>query len=172
MMKPLLLSLALLLACSGDVLAKGFNCVDLPFGERLATLNAEQHFIKYMEKEGVAYYNYVGPCHLEQQQKLNLAIAYAFVDEKLYARIITIVSNAEAKADKALIVKNLSAELDATPAKEYAEGDWHVYAWNITDKQLKFKLKFNNKTTMSKSAFYYAPLKPAQDDDALLPVPQ
>ncbi|MCA1945816.1 MAG: hypothetical protein LDL30_11125 [Desulfovibrio sp.] len=120
----------------------------------------------------MAYDNYVGPCYLEQQENLNLAIDYAFVDEKLYARLITIANNSEARAGKQLIVKNLSAELGAKPAKEYAEGDWYVFSWNIPDKQLKFKLKFNTKATMSKSAFYYIPLKPAQDEEALAPVHQ
>lgn len=171
-MRIALWGMVLLLCMTSGAVAKGFNCVDLPFGESLAALNKEKSFIKYMEKEGVAYYNYVGPCYLEQQEKLNLAIAYAFVDEKLYARLITIANNSEARTDKELIVKNLSAELGAKPAKEYAEGDWYVYSWNIPDKELKFKLKFNTKTTMSKSAFYYVPLKPAQDDEALVPVPQ
>lgn len=169
-MKQLLCGILLVLCMVGMAHAKKFNCVEPPFGETLKELNQEKHFIKYMEKEGVTYYNYVGPCYLEQQEKLNLAIAYAFIDNKLYARLITIVNNDEAKVDKETISKNLSKELGCSP-KEYTEGDWQIYSWNMKDKNLKYKLKYNLKTKMSKSAFYYTPLKQDEEAEFLLPLP-
>ncbi|NDY55461.1 hypothetical protein G3N56_01715 [Desulfovibrio sulfodismutans] len=163
-MKKFMLCTALLLCWVGIASAEKFDCVNLPFGKDLSEFNQENHFIKYKEKDGIAYYNYVGPCFLEQQTKLNVAIAYGFIDNKLYARFITIPNNDDAHADKDLIAKNISKKLGVDP-KVYEDGDWYVMSWNLPEKQQKYKLKFNMKTKMSKSVYYYPLLRPNESDD-------
>ncbi|GAB7078943.1 hypothetical protein [Megalodesulfovibrio paquesii] len=168
-MKHLLLSMVIVLACVGLAQAKSFNCDDPPFGDDIREFDAADRFIKYMEKEGISYYNYAGTCAIEQQRRVNPAIAYGFVDNKLYTRIITISNNADANATPELIARNVTTQFGVTP-KEYTEGDWKILSWDLPEKKLKFKLKFNLKTNMSKSAYYFTPLKPLQNEDALVEV--
>jgi hypothetical protein len=163
-MKKSLLCFVLLLCWAGLANAEKFDCVNLPFGKDLSEFNQENHFIKYTEKDGISFYNYVGSCVIEQQKHLNVAIAYGFVNNKLYARYVTIANNAEAHADKDMIAKNLTRKLGAKP-KTYVDGDWDVMDWNMPDKQQKFKMKFNTKTSMSKSVYYYTPLRPQDSGD-------
>jgi hypothetical protein len=166
-MKKSLLCLVLLLCWAGLANAEKFDCVNLPFGKDLSEFNQENHFIKYNEKDGISFYNYVGSCVIEQQKRLNVAIAYGFVGNKLYSRYITIANNAEAHADKDMIVKNLTRKLGVKP-KIYDDGDWTVMDWNMPDKQQKYKMKFNVKTKMSKSVYYYTPLRPKESADKLM----
>jgi len=166
-MKKSLLCIALLICWTGLANAGKFDCVNLPFGKDLSEFNQENHFIKYLEKDGISYYNYVGSCVIEQQKRINIAIAYGFVDNKLYARYVTVPNNAEAHADKDMIVRNITRKLGVKP-KMYTDGDWDVVDWNMPDKQQKYKLKFNTKTTMSKSVYYYTPLRPQDSDDKVM----
>ena len=166
-MKTSLLCVALLVCWVGLANAERFDCVNLPFGKDLSEFNQEGHFIKYKEKDGISYYNYVGSCVIEQQKRLNVAIAYGFVDDKLYSRYITIANNDEAHADKELIANNITRKLGAKP-KIYDDGDWSVMDWSMPDKQQEYKLKFNMKTKMSKSVYYYTPLRPKKPADKLL----
>lgn len=158
-MKKFLLCVLVLICWAGFANAENFDCVKLPFGKDLNSFNQEGHFIKYKEKDGIVFYNYVGPCYIEQQTKVNAAIAYGFINNKLYARYITIANNADAHADKELISTNVSKELESKP-KTYTDGDWYVMVWNIPEKHLKYKIKFHTKTHMSKSVYYYTPLRP------------
>jgi len=43
------------------LLSFGFDCVYVPFGASIQEINKDGEFVKYMEKEGVSYYNYTGP---------------------------------------------------------------------------------------------------------------
>ena len=167
-MKKLLLCVALLVCWTGLAYAEKFDCEKLPFGKDLSEFNKEDQFVKYKEKDGISYYNYAGSCVIEQQKKLNPAIAYAFVDNKLYARFITIFNNDDANADKDMIVANISKQLGAKPDASYEDGDWSVISWNVPGKQQQFKMKFNTKTKMSKSAYYYTSLRPNENADKLL----
>lgn len=166
-MKKSLLCFALLLCWAGLANAGKFDCVNLPFGKDLGEFNQENNFVKYGEKDGVSYYNYVGSCVIEQQKRLNIAIAYGFVENKLYARYITVPNNADAHADKELIVKNITTKLGVKP-KVYEDGPWYVVEWNMPEKNLKYKMKFNTKTSMSKSVYYYTPLRPKEAGDELM----
>jgi hypothetical protein len=166
-MKKFLLCMALFVCWAGLANAEKFDCVNLPFGKDLSEFNQDGHFIKYREKDGVSYYNYVGPCYIEQQTKTNVAIAYGFVDNKLYARFLTIVNNEDIKADKELIAKNISQKLGSDP-KTYEEGDWYVMNWTIPAKKQEYKVKFNTKTKMSKSVYYYTPLRPNESAEKLI----
>lgn len=166
-MKKLLFSLALLICWAGLAQAEKFDCVNLPFGKDLSEFNKEGHFIKYKEKDGITYYNYVGPCAIEQQEKVNVAIAYGFVNNKLYARFLTIANNDDAHADKDFISANISKKLGKQP-KVSQDGDWYVMNWELPEKKQEFKLKYNVKTKMSKSAYYYTPLRPGESGDTLL----
>jgi len=163
-MKTSLFCIALLICWVGLANAEKFDCVNLPFGKELSEFNQEGHFIKYNEKNGISYYNYVGSCVIEQQKRLNVAIAYGFINNKLYARYITVANNDEAHADKDLIVKNITRKLGVKP-KTYEDGDWYVMDWTLSDKQQEYKMKFNMKTKMSKSAYYYTPLRPKASED-------
>lgn len=166
-MRKHLLLIALLVFSAGIARAEKFDCVNLPFGKDLSEFNQDKHFIKYKEKDGIAYYNYVGSCYLEQQEKLNVAIAYGFVNNKLYARFITVINNADANADQDVIATNVSKKLGSKP-KITQDGEWTVMDWTIADKKQEYKLKYNTKTKMSKSAYYYTPLRPNESGDKLI----
>ncbi|MCJ2164737.1 MULTISPECIES: hypothetical protein [unclassified Pseudodesulfovibrio] len=64
-----------------------FDCGKVAFGTPLSELDGG-NFILYMEKDGVSYYNYTGPCRTALHEYTNPAIAFAAVDGRIYARIV------------------------------------------------------------------------------------
>ena len=81
------------------LLAHGFDCNKPDFGARLEDLNKDGYFVKYMEKAGISYFNYTGPCRMELHDQYNPSISYAFIENQLYARIIT-TSNMEGNLEE------------------------------------------------------------------------
>jgi hypothetical protein len=149
--------LSLLLA--GHALAGGFDCAKPAYGEPLASMNDNNYFVRFMEKDGIAYYNFTGPCKLGVHERLAPVIVYGVVNGKLYSRVM------RTENDDIEIIKKVTSKLAGTP-KETAEGDWTVMAWDFPEKKMKMKLKFNKATKVSKSAIYYEPLRPGKQNSA------
>ena len=133
--------------------AGGFDCVKPPYGAPLASINDNDYFVKFMEKDGIAYYNYTGPCRLGVHERLAPVIVYGVVDGKLYSRIM------KTEHDDIDIIKAVTTKLAGTP-ETATEGQWLVMSWDFPEKQIKMKLKYNNDSKATKSAIYYAPLRP------------
>ena len=72
------------------LLAQSFDCNKPDFGARIEDLNKDGYFVWYMEKGGISYYNYTGPCRMEMHGHYNQSFFFAFIDDQLYARIINI----------------------------------------------------------------------------------
>lgn len=153
------------------LLAHGFDCNKPDFGARLETMNKDGFFVKYMEKAGISYYNYTGPCRMELHNQFNPSISYAFIDNQLYARIITAINmadNLETFISK--IEKQVSNQIGTPHYQMKQEGDWLEYQWFNQKDNLKLKIKLNDKTKVGKGAFYYEPLRAklpdlSEDDD-------
>ena len=148
-MRSLIVSLPLLLALCLPAMA--FDCGQVVFGTPMSELD-DGNFVPYMEKGGVTYYNYTGPCRMALHEYTNPAIAFAAVDGRIYARIVRTfdgdIKNSLAKVE----------EKAGPPVKTYKDGDWDVYAWNFPD-DVEAKLKFNRQTGELRSAVYYKPLR-------------
>ncbi len=154
---PLFLCLTL---CAASIAgAEPFDCQTPPFGETLKSLNATGDFVKYKEKGGVEYYNYTGPCRLNLHEYVAPLVVYAFVDGKLYARIVYILGSDNQDVNENLLVKNLTETYGKAPKIERS-GDWTHLSLKMDD-NVKYKVKFNRKTRESKSAMYYEPLREA-----------
>ncbi|HML54621.1 MAG TPA: hypothetical protein PKC79_11045 [Solidesulfovibrio magneticus] len=136
--------------------AGSFDCVKPPYGKPFASMNEEGAFQKVKEEGGIAYYNYTGPCRIGVYERLTPIIAYGVVDNKLYSRVM------QTENDDIDIIRQVTTKLAGTP-KTTEEGDWTVMRWNFPEKQIKMKLKYNNKTKATKSALYYEPLRPGQN---------
>lgn len=130
-----------------------FDCVKPPYGAQLSSINDHDYFVKFDEKEGVAYYNFTGPCKLGVHERLAPVIVYGVVDGKLYSRIM------KTEHDDIDIIKAVTTKLAGTP-QTVTEGDWLVMSWDFPEKQIKMKLKYNNILKSTKSAIYYEPLRP------------
>lgn len=142
------------------LLAQSFDCNKPDFGARIEDLNKDGYFVKYMEKGGISYYNYTGPCRMELHDQNNPSISYAFIDNQLYARIINIsnmVDNLENYISR--IEKQVSKQIGTPQYKMKKEGDWLEYQWFNEKDNLKIKVKINSKTKEGKGAFYYEPLR-------------
>ena len=158
----IVLSLCLVLAA--PMVSLGFDCNNPQFGADLEELNQDNGFVKYLLKGGVSYYNYTGVCRMTLHEKVNPAISWAFIQNKLYARIIK-VSNYQ------------QVELERWANRQYGppdrlgeEGDWKLYIREFKDKNTVVKIKYNKKTKELKSTIYYEPLRaqldaPEQDLD-------
>ena len=133
--------------------SQGFDCRNIPFGTELKQIDNEGYFVKYMEKEGVSFYNYTGPCRMVLHECVNAAVSYAFVDGKMYARIIRTFNDSLERIEK-ITVSDAGA-----PDSKALEGDWIIYTWNYPEKKLKSKVKFNRATRETRSALYYEPLR-------------
>lgn len=159
-----MLQRALLMAClcsllwAGGAQAGGFNCAKPPYGEALSSINDNDYFVKFLELDGVSYYNYTGPCRLGVHDRLAPVIVYGVVDGKLYCRVM------RTENDNIDIIQQVTTKLAGTP-KTTTEGDWQVMRWNFPEKRIKMKLKYNNVTKATKSAIYYEPLRSAKDGD-------
>jgi len=57
------------------LIAYGFNCNKPDFGARIEDLNKDGYFVKYMEKGGISYYNYTGPCRMEMHDHVSSSIS-------------------------------------------------------------------------------------------------
>lgn len=148
--------LVVLAFVASTAMAGGFDCAKPPYGKPLASMNDGGYFVKFVESEGVAYYNYTGPCRLGVHERLAPVIVYGVVDGKLYSRIM------RTEHDNIDIIKQVTTKLAGTP-KTTTEGEWTVMRWSFPEKMMQMKLKYNNTTRATKSALYYQPLRPGQD---------
>ncbi|MFH1136358.1 MAG: hypothetical protein V1816_09790 [Pseudomonadota bacterium] len=146
----ILIMVLMLLAPAG---AGAFDCQNPPFGAALDELNADGYFVKYLEKGGVAYYNFTGPCLLPMHRKVNPAIAWAFIDNKLYARLTRIKSGSRPGFERVF------TGVYGPPSGVAEEGEWTIFSWKLEQGNKTVKLKINNKTKEIKSVFYYEPLR-------------
>ena len=131
--------------------ARAFECGKLEFGAKLSDID-DGNFVRYMEKDGVTYYNYVGACRLAVHQKASPAIAYAFVDGKYYARIIRVVGREK---------KEILADMEKSfckPVSVKNEGDVSLYQCDLPN-DIEFKFKYNNKTGEARTAAYSKALR-------------
>ena len=134
--------------------AIGFDCQHPPFGADLKELNQDGSFIKYMEKGGVSYYNYTGACRLPVHAYRNPSVSWAFVDNKLYAKIL-MVANGDFEGLKTRFPKINGCD----PPHVSEEGDWLILTWKTGQGDIKVKHKYNKKTKQIKSVRYYEPLR-------------
>lgn len=159
------------------LLSYGFDCNKPEFGARLEDLNKEGYFVKYMEKAGISYYNYTGPCKMDVHNIHNPKVAFAFIDNQLYARIVSVsgrddIGSYEERTKK--MEERVSRQIGANKHETIQDGKWTIFQWYNEKDQIKFKLKLNNETKENKSAFYYEPLRVKlpilkdQDDPASL----
>jgi hypothetical protein len=152
------------------LLAQSFDCNKPDFGARIEELNKDGFFVKYMEKGGIFYYNYTGPCRMEVHNNYTPSISYAFIDNQLYARLVKIPENEGRTEDiRDRMEKYVSKQIGTQPYSMKQDGDWWVYQWFNEKDNIKFKVKVHSKTNEGKSAFYYEPLrtklKLINDDD-------
>ncbi len=157
------------------LLAHGFDCNRPDFGARLEDVNTDGYFLKHMEKAGISYYTYTGPCHMDGHRDLNPLISYAFIDNRLYARIIRVAGSDEDFQDVRKRMEKIVTREMGSPIYEIKQnGDWLVYQWTNKKDKINFKVKIDSKTNERKSAFYYEPLRArlpnlnAADDPASL----
>lgn len=142
------------------MISMAFDCNKPDFGARLEDLNKEGYFVKYMEKAGISYYNYTGPCRMDAHSLYNISLSYAFIDGQLYARIMNIPENDLTIADiKNKMEKNVFKQIGINPFEIKLDGDWWIYQWFNEKDNLRYKVKINDKTKAGKSAFYYEPLR-------------
>jgi hypothetical protein len=142
------------------LLSYGFNCNKPDFAAKLEDINKDGYFVKYMEKAGISYYNYTGPCRMDAHSNFNPAISYAFIDGQLYARIINLTENNQNVEEvKSKFEKNVSRQIGTAPREIKQDGDWWIYQWFNEKDNLKYKIKYNEKTGEGKGAFYYEPLR-------------
>jgi len=152
------------------LLAQSFDCNKPDFGTRIEELNKDGYFVKYMEKAGISYYNYTGPCRMEVHDRFTPSISYAFIDNQLYARLVKIPENEGRTEDiRDRMEKYVSKQVGTQPYSMKQDGDWWVYQWFNEKDNIKFKVKVHSKTNECIGAFYYEPLraklKLINDDD-------
>jgi len=154
----LLCLLLCLVAATATAWAGEFDCAKPPYGKPLAEVNDHDYFVKFMEKDGVTYYNFTGPCRLGVHERLAPVIVYGVVDGRLYDRIM------RTEHDNIDIIRQVTTKLAGTPETE-TDGDWLVMSWDFPEKKMKMKLKYNNATKATKSAIYYEPLRPKKNTE-------
>jgi hypothetical protein len=150
--------------------ALGFDCNHPDFGARIKDLNKDGYFVKYMEKGGIDYYNYTGPCQLEIHAYSNPTIRFAFIQDQLYARIVMIPKKEGRNEDiRDKLERNIPKNEGTQPYSLKQEGDWWIYQWYDERDKVKYKIKVNARTNEGKSVCYYEPLREklpfAIDDD-------
>ena len=141
------------------LLSYGFDCNKPDFGAELEDINKDGYFVKYMEKKGISYYNYSGPCSMRMHYFINPSISYAFIDNQFYAQIINISKSEETIEEMIQKIKELGSRIDASTYKLLQQGDFKIYLWHNEQKKLKIKAKIHTKTKMVKVAKYYEPLR-------------
>jgi hypothetical protein len=139
------------------VMSFGFDCNKPDFGATLQELNKDGYFIKYMEKDGVSYYNFTGACKMEAHYLYNPAISFAFIDGKLFARIFR--ASGTDLEDRVALEQRLSKLMGISDMKKKQEGDLRIYQWRNEKEKTTLKIKINEKTREQKGAYYYEPLR-------------
>lgn len=139
-----LLMISLAISCP----AAAFDCADNTiYGKKIEEID-DGNFVFYKKSGGVSYYNHVGKCFIKDvHDKSSPAIAYAFVDGRLYARIIAV------KRDLQEVLSELSAFLKMKPEKIKDGPEWIEYIWKKPD-DIVFKVKYNKKTGCTRIAKY------------------
>lgn len=145
------------------MLSYGFDCSKPDFGARLDDINKDGYFIKYMEKEGISYYNFTGPCRVDGHASFNGSLSYAFIDNQLYARISRVLEKQKTPEEilkilEVIIPKQLAMD-PSVPYQTKQDGDWKIYQWYNEKTKVKYKAKYNVKTGEGRGAFYYEPLR-------------
>lgn len=157
--------------------AYSFDCNRPDFGARIEDLNKDGDFVKYMEKDGVSYYNYTGSCRMDIHNINNIRTSYAFVDNQLYARIIDVPGRDDLGSHESRsknMERRISQQIGTNTYETKEDGEWTIFQWYNEKDKTKFKLKLSRKTLEQKSAFYYEPLRTKlsdtrpQDDPASL----
>ncbi|EGB13696.1 hypothetical protein DND132_0479 [Pseudodesulfovibrio mercurii] len=164
---PLLLTLCLLPATGH---AGEFDCQNPPFGEAIAQFDG---FHKYKEAGPVSYYTHDDPdCGIAANKYGKPEIAYAVVDGKLYAQIVTVVSEELTRGikERAALYKagkikaaDLSpgfrdqVNADVQPKMKEGENSSELI-WNFPDRKLRAKFKVDYATNTVKLNYYYLPL--------------
>ena len=140
--------------------AHSFDCNNPDFGARIEDLNNEGYFIKYMEKGGISYYNYTGPCRMDMHSHVNPSIHFAFIENQLYARIVNMPEQEGHIEDiRDRLEKNVPKQLGTQPYSMKQDGNWWVYQWVNEKDNIKYRVKVHGKTNKGKSACYYEPLR-------------
>lgn len=154
----------LILLLATPALAQDFDCNFPPFGATLESLNSNGDFIKYMEKEGVSYYNYTNQCILPIHQKVAPAVAYGFVENRLYAKFVSYTVEPEFKRGifREFLLEKYGKQIKDKVVKK-VEGDWEIYKVVFSEKQILIKYKFNTVTHQIKANWYYQPLRDKRD---------
>ena len=151
------------------LLSYGFDCYNPEFGARLADLNKDGHFVKYMQKGEISYYRYTGECGLEKHFILKSTISYAFIKNRLYARIINLnSSDGNHEDNRKFLEKEVYIKYGMASYEIKVDGDWWVYQWPIESGNLKHKMKINSTTQEIKDVYYYETLRSrlnVYDDD-------
>jgi hypothetical protein len=103
----------------------------------------------------------------------NPSISYAFIDNRLYARIVSVpgrddLGSFEERTKK--MEERVFQQIGTRTYETKHEGDWTILQWDNEKDKMKFKLKINKKTMEQKSSFYYEPLRAKlpnlkEDDD-------
>jgi hypothetical protein len=151
------------------LLSYGFDCNKPDFGAKLEDINKDGYFVKYMEKAGISYYNYTGPCRMEVHNNANPSISFAFIEDRLYARISRLEITDPIKSISRM-EERVFKQIGDSKLEKRQEGDWSVYQWYNEKDQLKYKVKYHNLSNLVKTAFYYEPLRAKlpnlkEDDD-------
>jgi hypothetical protein len=140
------------------LLSFGFDCNHPDFGSTIQELNKDGYFVKYMEKGGVSYYNYTGSCRMEMHSFDNPAIAFAFVEDQLFARIIR-AHESDLETSLATLEERVSKQIGTSHIKKKQEGDLLIYQWVNEKDKTQFKIKINKKINEQKGAWYFEPLR-------------
>lgn len=151
--RVVLANLLVVMLWAGAVSAGPFDCANPGFGQPIASMNDNDYFVRFMEKDGVTYYNFTGPCRLAVHERLAPVIFYGAVDGKLYSRVM------QTEDHNIEIVKRVTTKLAGEPVTS-KDGDWVIMRWDFPEKHIKMKLKYNTRTYATKSAMYYEPLRP------------
>jgi hypothetical protein len=135
------------------LLVHGFDCNNPDFGARIEDLNKDGSFVWYMEKGGISYYNYTGPCRMKMHNHANPKVSFAFIQDQLYARIVNIPEQ------EGQIEDIRDKQLGTQPYSLKQDGDWWIYQWYNEKDNLTYKVKVNSKTNEGKSVCYYESLR-------------
>jgi hypothetical protein len=141
-------------------LVQAFDCLKPDYGASLEEVNKEGYFVKYKEKDGISYYNYTGPCRLPFHEHSNPAIFYAFIDNHLYAKIMTFQdSDISLEEKKANIIRRLAKTSGVSQYEVKEDGDWLIYQSYDENTNMRYKIKLNTITKLTKTAFYFERLR-------------
>jgi hypothetical protein len=140
-------------------LAQSFDCNKPDFGAKLEDINKDGYFVKYMEKAGISYYNYTGPCRMEMHNNYTPSISYAFIDNQLYARIVKTPGENADPLDEKILKERVLKQIGDSKFEKKQDGDWWIYQWYNEKDNLTYKVKVHSKTNEGKSVCYYESLR-------------